>query len=182
MPVIFGYGSLINPRSAEKTLGRSLCSNELSCTTLPDHLRSWTARDCIKLKAGDQIRPCEALFLDLTASPGSSCGGVAIQVCERELRMLDTRENAYERCAVELMCSEGKLIQAFAYMMPESEKIHQGIILARYKQIIDDALSEYPESFARRFWQDTAPTASQVVEGEYIFEHVGQNKAAGRSL
>lgn len=182
MPVIFGYGSLISPSSAAKTLGRSLCSNELSCVTLPDHIRSWTAPDAIKLQAGGQIQPCEALFLDLTASAGASCGGVAIRVCESELRMLDIREQGYERCPVELMCSEGRAIRAFAYMMPDAEKIHKGIILARYKQIIDDALVDYPESFSERFWQDTAPSANQVVEGEYIFQHVEQNKAAGRSL
>ena len=183
MPVIFGYGSLINPRSAEKTLGRALCQHQMGCATLPGYLRSWTAPDCIKLQSSDnQIHSCDALFLDLTANAGKSCRGVAIEVCEHELRMLDIREQGYERCPVELQCSAGKSLQAYAYMIPEAEKFHQGIILARYKQMIDEALTDYPASFAQRFWQDTLPSENPVVEGEYIFMHRAQNKAAGRSL
>ena len=183
MPVIFGYGSLINPRSAEKTLGRSLCTHEMGCATLPNYLRSWTAPDCVKLQSIDKhIIPCDALFLDLTAQIGKSCSGVAIEVCERELRMLDIREKGYERCAVELRCNEGKVLPAYAYIIPETEKFHSGIILARYKQMIDEALPDYPNSFAQRFWQDTMPSENPVVEGEYIFMHQAQNKAAGRSL
>ena len=183
MPVVFGYGSLINPRSAEKTLGRSLCRHQMGCATLPGYLRSWTAPDCVKLQANDkQIHPCDALFLDLTANAGKSCGGIAIEVCERELRMLDIREKGYERCAVELRCHEGKPLKAYAYMIPDAEKFHHGVILARYKQMIDEALRDYPTSFARRFWQDTLPSENPVIEGEYIFMHKAQNKAAGRSL
>lgn len=183
MPVIFGYGSLINPRSAEKTLGRSLCRHEMGCVTLPGYLRSWTAPDCIKLQASDQqIQPCDALFLDLTADAQKSCGGIAINICERELRMLDIREKGYERCPVELRCSAGKPLQAYAYIIPDAEKYHDGIILARYKQMIDEALQTYPRSFAQRFWQDTLPSENPVVEGEYIFMHKAQNKAAGRSF
>lgn len=184
MPVIFGYGSLINPRSAEKTLGRSLCRHQMSCATLSGYIRSWTAPDCVKLQkaAGEQIRPCDALFLDLTANEGKSCGGIAIEVCQSELRMLDIREKGYERCPVDLTCSAGKKLQAYAYIIPEEEKFHQGIILARYKQMIDEALQNYPVSFAQRFWQDTAPSENPVIEGEYIFSNYVQNKAAGRSL
>lgn len=183
MPVIFGYGSLINPRSAEKTLGRSLCRHQMGCATLPGYLRSWTAPDCVKLQSSDnQIHPCDALFLDLTAYETRSCGGIAIEVCERELRMLDIREQGYERSLVELRCSEGKTIPAYAYMIPEAEKFHHGVILARYKQMIDEALRDYPGSFAQRFWQDTLPSENPVIEGEYIFMHKAQNKAAGRSL
>jgi len=182
MPVIFGYGSLINPRSAEKTLGRSLCSHQMGCVTLADYVRSWTAPDCVSLQIDEQIQPCDALFLDLTAYMGQSCSGVAIEVCERELRMLDIREKGYERCPVSLKCSEGKTIRGYAYIMPEAEKLHQGIILARYKQMIDEALQAYPSSFSNRFWRDTLPSKNPVIEGEYVFADCEQNIAAGRSL
>lgn len=183
MPVIFGYGSLINPRSAEKTLGRTLCQHEMGCATLPGYMRSWTAPDCVKLQSADnQIQSCHAVFLDLTLSAGKSCGGIAIEVCEHELRMLDIREQGYERHAVELICHEGKPLPAYAYMIPEAEKLHSGIILARYKQMIDEALQDYPDLFAQRFWRDTLPSDNEVVEGEYVFMHREQNKAAGRSL
>ncbi len=184
MPIIFGYGSLINPRSAEKTLGRSLCRHQMGCATLDGYLRSWTAPDNVKLQTSvdAQVQPCEALFLDLTAHRGKSCRGVAIEVCERELRMLDTREQGYERCAIELQCGTGDPLAAYAYIIPEAEKIHRGVILARYKQMIDEALQDYPSDFAQRFWQDTLPAANPVIEGEYVFMHRAQNKAAGRRL
>lgn len=180
MPIIFGYGSLICRKSAEKTLGRSLSANDIHCANIRHHVRSWTAQGDVKLLINNRVRPSDALFLDLTESPNNHCNGVAIRVSQKELLQLDIRECCYERSVVELDTGDGQLIEGFAYRVPKEEKQHYGITLASYRQIVDDALSEYPKTFSQQFWDTTLPSEAVVVEGEYIFEDCAQNAAAGQ--
>lgn len=179
MPVVFGYGSLISRASAEKTLGRSLCSNEMCHTMLRNHVRSWTAQGDVKLLANNSVRPCDALFLDLTQHEGIHCNGVAIKVSEAELRQLDIRECCYERCMVELDNGTGEYTKGFAYRVPEEDKQFYGITLAAYRQLVDEALLDFPEHFRHQFWETTLPSEAMIVDGEYTFENCAQNAAAG---
>lgn len=182
MPLVFGYGSLMNPLSAEKTLHRPLCREDFHCAVLHDYVRSWTAPGCIRLQKNGSIRPCDALFLDLSHSPGRCCNGVVVEVSEVELLRLDIREQGYERCVVELEFTGGHCQEAFTYVMPECTKQYEGVIAAQYKQMIDEALRAFPADFAAEFWQTTQPSAAAIVEGEYVFENCAQNQAAGRKL
>lgn len=182
MPYLFGYGSLINRSSAERTLGRSLCCHEVHCATLADYIRSWTARDCVKLKKDGQVTPCDALFLDLSPQQNAQCNGVVIQVDQRELSRLDIREKGYERITVNIQLGTEQTLQAFAYMIPEVNKREHGIILRRYRQLIEDALGDYPETFARQFWANTQTCNAPLIDGDYIFDCSQQNAAAGRSF
>lgn len=182
MPYIFGYGSLMNRTSAERTLGRSLCCNEIHHAILNDYIRSWTAKDCVKLRKDEQIIPCDALFLDLTQQQSTQCNGVIIKVDQRELCRLDTREKGYERVAVELRLNEQQTLQGYTYIIPEANKQSQGIILGRYRKLIEDALSGFPESFTQQFWASTKACDEPVVDGDYVFTCCEQNAAAGRSF
>jgi cation transport regulator ChaC len=182
MPFVFGYGSLMNPLSAEKTLRRRLYREDFQCATLHDYVRSWTAPGCICLQDNGWLRPCDALFLDLSHSPGSSCNGVVVEVSAQELQALDIREQGYERCVVELEFENGGCLEGFTYVMPECTKQHDGVIAAKYKQMIDEALLAFSADFAAQFWQSTRPSPAALVEGEYIFADHAQNQAAGRSL
>nr|CAA6812884.1 MAG: Unknown protein [uncultured Thiotrichaceae bacterium] len=122
------------------------------------------------------------LFLDLSRCPGESCNGVVVEVSEEELAALDIREQGYERCVVELECDDGSCFEGFTYVMPDCTKQHEGVIPARYKALIDDALQAFPPTFALTFWETTQESQAMVVEGEYVFENCAQNKAAGRTL
>lgn len=181
MPIVFGYGSLINRSSAEKTLGRTLCKNQICCATAHHFMRSWTARGCVRLQVKEKIIPCDAVFLDLTASQGGQCNGVVIEVSQRELAQLDIREKGYERCVVELETPEG-LVSGYTYVIPEADKFGHGIILGNYKKIIDEALQELPDSFGAQFWESTLASDVPVMDGNYIFEDCEQNGAAGHCL
>ena len=179
MPLIFGYGSLMNRESAEKTLKRSLTANDLCPAMIQNHLRSWTAKADVKLLLDKGPRPCDALFLDLTEIPGTSCNGVAINVTDEELLYLDTRECGYERCEVELILETSAHVKAFAYRVPLADKEHYGITLAKYHRVIEDALKEFPAAFVEQFWDTTLASEAMLVEGDYIFEDCAQNAAAG---
>ncbi|HPE62159.1 MAG: gamma-glutamylcyclotransferase [Thiothrix sp.] len=181
MALVFGYGSLLNPASAARTLKRPVGHGELCCGVLHGFLRSWTAATRITLCIDGE--PCchQALFLDLTPCAGSSCNGVCLEVTDSELQALDLRERGYERRQVEVEF-DGRCDSAWTYLKPGDAKQYQGIIAACYIDLIKEALQHYPDAFVSHFWASTLPTDAAIVQGEYIFADCEQNRAAGRQL
>jgi len=183
MPLVFGYGSLMNMMSAEKTLHRVMHQGDFKSAVLHGHSRSWTAPSCIRLQhESGRYLPCDGLFLDLSPSHTQSCNGVVVEVSELELAKLDVREHGYVRTVVELELEGVLLVEGFTYMMPIEAKQHEGIIPARYIRMIDEALASFPASFSDTFWETTQTSDAPVVEGEYEFVNCAQNNAAGRVL
>ena len=183
MSLVFGYGSLMNMMSAEKTLDRVIHQGDFTSAVLHGYSRSWTAPSCIRLQQEcGKFLPCDGLFLDLSSSQNTQCNGVVVEVNETELARLDVREHGYVRSVVELELECGSLCEGFTYMMPEEAKQHEGIIPARYIRMIDEALKSFPASFADTFWETTQKSDAPVIEGEYEFENCAQNNAAGRVL
>jgi len=181
MSLVFGYGSLMNMMSAEKTLCRVMYQGDFQSAVLHHYARSWTAPSCIRLQQEcGRFIPCDGLFLDLSPSHGQRCNGVVVEVSEQELAVLDVREHGYARCVVELELACGSLCEGFTYMMPVEAKQREGVIPARYKRMIDEALKSFPASFADTFWETTQESDAPVVEGEYVFENCAQNNASGR--
>ena len=183
MPHVFGYGSLMNMMSAERTLHRVMHQGDFKSAVLHGYARSWTAPSCIRLQQDcGKFLPCDGLFLDLSSSHKQRCNGVVVEVNEEELAKLDIREHGYERSVVELELECGRLCEGFTYMMPAEAKQHEGIIPARYIRMIDEALKSFPSSFADTFWETTQKSDAPVVDGEYEFVNCAQNNAAGRLL
>ena len=183
MSLVFGYGSLMNMMSAEKTLDRVIHQGDFTSAVLHGYSRSWTAPSCISLQQEcGEFRQCDGLFLDLSPSQHTRCNGVVVEVNDAELARLDVREHGYERTVVELELEGGQLCEGFTYMMPKEAKQHEGIILARYIRMIDEALKSFPASFSDTFWETTQKSDAPVIEGEYMFENCAQNNAAGRLI
>ncbi|MCB1622423.1 MAG: gamma-glutamylcyclotransferase [Thiothrix sp.] len=179
MALIFGYGSLLSPASAARTLQRPVCHSELCCGVLHGFVRSWTAATRITLCIDGELCCHQALFLDLTPRSGSSCNGVCLEVTDSELKALDVRERGYERRQVEVEY-DGRCTRAWTYLMPGTAKQSQGIIAACYIDLIEEALQHYSEAFTSHFWESTLPSDAVIVRGEYVFADSEQNQAAGR--
>jgi cation transport regulator ChaC len=104
---VFAYGSLVDPPSAAKTLGRE-------AESLPARLAGWRrrwsqARDNLEVEKTFAIEPGGALprwimGLNIEPDPGrpASVGpnGALIEVTEAELTALDRRELRYDRVEV----------------------------------------------------------------------------------
>ncbi len=105
---VFGYGSLVDHRSASVTLGRELASEEI----LPARARGWWRR----FSQARDNRACEKTFaladtgeipdwilgMNVERAPAGEppVNGALIVVSEAELERLDIRERRYDRADV----------------------------------------------------------------------------------
>ncbi len=89
MSLVFGYGSLMNMMSTEKTLDRVIHQGDFTSAVLHGYSRSWTAPSCIRLQQEcGRFLKCDGLFLDLSPSQ-NTCNGVVVEVNETELVRLE---------------------------------------------------------------------------------------------
>src|SRR5262245_6968014 len=124
MSYLFGYGSLLSPGSAARTLQRPLTSADLSPARVPGFRRTWTAAAEVTVTQESVPRDYTARFLDLSAVPGSICNGVLLEIHESEWNRLDLRERNYRRVEVPAEL-DGEIVPAFAYIVSAEEKSHQ---------------------------------------------------------
>lgn len=80
---IFGYGSLINKESQEKTF----LSNNRNTAILLDHQRLWNAR----------IEEKGFTVLGIQKQENKRCNGILIEIKKEDLKKLDLRESHYSR-------------------------------------------------------------------------------------
>ena len=179
MDYLFGYGSLLSPASAARTLQRPLTMADLLPARIRGLKRTWTAAADVVVTERGVSRDYTALFLDLSTAPGLTCNGVLLEVTGGEWTRLDLRERTYQRIVVQAELN-GKRVSAFTYIVHDEEKKHDGVVLVGYLEIVQQALLEYSEKFQREFWSSTEEPAVSLISGDYVFKDIEQNQAAGR--
>lgn len=101
---VFGYGSLVSPASAGRTIGREFVLGvDAAIATLPGHRRRWNYGSLTQRGTwhhdGAAVHGV-VVALGLEAAPDASCGGVILRVDGAELARLDRREVDYDRTDV----------------------------------------------------------------------------------
>jgi len=164
---VFGYGSLADPRSAARTLGREVRA------VIPARLGGWRrrwseARDnrrCEKtfaLEPGGEL-PDWVLGLNVEPAPEAPVeegpNGVLIEVTEDELEHLDVREVRYERADVTGLVSCGGTRDAEGIAASANGGDAPGAPAHRFDLVI--AYTAKPEHFAPE------PPAGAVILATY---------------
>lgn len=178
MPLLFGYGSLINRESVARTLKREIHPDDLRLAHIEGYRRTWTASIPIQMKFPSDAKTENALFLDLSQS-SESCNGVLLELSDHELTAMDLREKGYQRIDVIAQCGTQRL-PAETYIVPETAKSSVGAVLEHYVELIETGLSHYRQDFSQRFWSSTDPIPKRRINGEYQFRDPHQSAAAGR--
>jgi cation transport regulator ChaC len=103
---VFGYGSLVDPESLGRTLGRTVTPG---VDFIEAELAGWGRRwnygvghvtGAWRTAGGDLIDDGVIVALGLVASPGESVNGVVARVSDLEVAALDVRERDYDRVDV----------------------------------------------------------------------------------
>lgn len=165
---IFGYGSLINPKSIAKTLGRTLAGGELFPCRLVGYRRVWDVVDEILDPNAARKR---AVFLNLRPDPSASVLGVGFYLSAAELRALDVRERNYDRVDVSGHLQPSVPAAAFTYVAKAEHLVadQEVCVLTRYEAIIEEGLEHWGPDFARAFRETTSPHGFPRFEGAYTF-------------
>lgn len=88
---LFGFGSLINLSSAQKSFKRVLTQNDLISVKIKGYERVWNAIESIKFEDGI----VNGVFLNIQKNENSILYGVVIKITEEELEVLKLREKNY---------------------------------------------------------------------------------------
>ena len=88
---LFGFGSLINLISAQKSFKRVLTQNDLIPVKIKGYERVWNALESIQFKE----KQVNGVFLNIQKKEDSILNGVVIEISKEELEILKLREKNY---------------------------------------------------------------------------------------
>ena len=161
---LFGFGSLININSAQKSFQRVLKQEDL----IPVEIKGY-----------------ERVFLNIRKTANKSIYGVIIKITEEELEVLKLREKNYSCITIS---SNNILNKDFkddliAFMTTNEEKIAKqndknSFIPLKYIDILNEGLKNYDESFVNNFKTCLQNLPFSIKEGIYTFSDPIQHNAA----
>ena len=172
MSYVFGYGSLVSPASAARSLGREV--GELRAAHLRDYRRDWGIG--VPVVFDDGTRATGA-FLDVQADPGSVVLGALLRVSEDELRVLAAREAQYNTVDVTRAIAEEVDGSVYAFVGRAEHRAGDRMLPQRYIDLVAAAVSTRGEAYAAEFWATTEPADLPRRDGTYRFADPDQERA-----
>lgn len=178
---LFGFGSLINLASAQKSFKRVLSQDDLIPIRIKGFKRVWNAVESIAF----QDEMVNGIFLNIQKDDTSILNGVAIKITLEELEILKLREKNYSCINIE----KNRILNSdinndlIAFMTTNEEKIAKigdknSFIPAKYIDIVKNALENYDNDFKKDFESTFQDYPFPLKEGIYTFTDPIQNKAA----
>ncbi|MEM1071197.1 MAG: gamma-glutamylcyclotransferase family protein [Planctomycetota bacterium] len=188
---VFGYGSLVHPDSAARTV-RGPWSPFHIARLWPAELagmnRAWNYEQEI-VSVQDAARR-SVRFLGLEAASGARCSGVLVPVRGDDLDRLDTRERFYDRVDVteqiiydeEFLRARDRYRRVYTYVPREpADPAGHVVIPETYRTTLTSAKELWGPRFAKMFASlDALPDGCETFGGKYRFPDAEQNAAAGR--
>ncbi len=185
---VFGYGSLVDPRSAALTLGRRVEQ------VWPARLVGWrrrfsAARDNLHsektfARVSDGWVPPAVLALNLEPDPDrrkEPPNGALIEVTESELVRLDLRELRYDRIDVtadvrseSVVDTDGsdRVTQVFAYVAKAEHRPTRppkdAVILTTYSAVVEAAFATMGRAALQTYHRTTGPPPAPLMDGRLV--------------
>lgn len=180
---IFGYGSLINLKSATKTLGRTIRDQDVFTVEAQHFSRIW--RLVVPVIVDAYIdNPVNAVFLDIEKQHGKVINGIIIEVSLDELKNLDIREKNYNRVDItDYILPQIQRNKVYAYQgKPDffAENFSNPKILIQYLNILHKGLEHQGKEFTEKFEKTTQSHSFEMINGFYKFLDKKQNIMTGR--
>ena len=178
---LFGFGSLINLASAQKSFERVLTQNDLIPVKIKGYKRVWNALESIVFD-----KECvDGVFLNIQKDENSILYGVVIEISQKELEILKLREKNYSCITIKTqdILSQNIKNDLTAFMTTNPKKIaslgsSNCFIPSKYIDVVKNALENYDEDFKENFKEIFQNYPFAIKEGNYTFLDPIQNKAA----
>ena len=179
---LFAYGSLVDPGSAEITLGRPV---ELAdVVRLDGWRRSWTVgRDNHRVektfaRTDDGSLPdwCLGLNLERDADSDRAPNGALIEVGEDDLDRLDIRELRYRREDVTAALPASGFGRVVAYVARDEHYMPDppsgAVVIASYVRAVEEAFDSLGADALDLFRQTTGTPPVEVVEAKLVRDRI----------
>lgn len=184
---LFGFGSLINLQSAQKSFKRELSQEDLIPVKITGYKKVWNSIENIDF---EDIKNVNGIFLNLKEDKTSSVCGVLIKIDEKELEMVKLREKNYSCININPKQVKNMDIkeEIIAFMTTKKDKVAQKgdkncFIASKYIKLVKDALKSYDEQYQKEFIEETfVDFPFELKDGTYSFSDPVQNKIAREGL
>ena len=181
---LFGYGSLINLSSAQKSFKRVLKQEDLIPVNISGFNKVWNSIENINFDGVD----VNGVFLNLEKSPSNFTNGVIVKITDQELELLKLREKNYT--CISIKASQANIAldeDIIAFMTTNKEKIAKKadkncFIPAKYIDILTSAFSSYSQEFIKEYSKCLKDYPFELKQGTYTFSDPVQNKFAKQGV
>ena len=184
---LFGYGSLVNILSAQKSFHRTLEHKDLVPVVVQGYEKVWNSIEHVIFE--DEEQQSDAVFLNLHQDMRKSTNGVLLKIDEQEFANLRLREKNYACVEIDPKKIQGLTIdeKIYTFMTTDIEKIaHKGktdcFIPQRYIDLLERGVASYDEAFRSQFIQSYSDLPFEIKDGTYNFSDPIQNKYAKDGL
>ena len=182
---LFGFGSLINLASAQKSFKRVLTQNDLKPVKIKGYERVWNAIESIAFEE----EKVNGVFLNIQKNKESILDGVVIEISNEELEVLKLREKNYSCITIKSNDVINKTFDSdlIAFMTTNEEKLAKigdvnTYIPNKYIDVVKEALKNYDDDFVKGFEKTFQNYPFVLKEGSYIFTDPIQNKVAREGM
>lgn len=182
---LFGFGSLINLNSAQKSFKRELSYDDLIPVTIKGFKKVWNSIEHIEFDGVD----VNGVFLNLQKDETASTNGVVVKITDEEFEILKLREKNYSQVIIKASDITGVDIDedAIAFMTTNEEKIAKAgdencFIPAKYIDILTNAFEHYDDEFVQEYKKCLEDLPFDLKEGTYSFSDPIQQKFAKQGM
>ncbi|UTJ05317.1 hypothetical protein [Arcobacter roscoffensis] len=183
---LFGFGSLINLNSAQKSFERELSYDDLIPVTIKGFKKVWNSIEHIQFDGVD----VNGVFLNLQKDETTQTSGVVVKVTPQEFEILKLREKNYSQVTIKACDVIGAELDedVVAFMTTNEEKIakignENCFIPAKYIDILTNAFENYDTSFVEQFKKECLEDLPfELKQGTYSFSDPMQQKLAKEGI
>jgi len=181
---IFGYGSLVNIKSAQKSFKRELQQEDFIPVVVNGYKKVWNAIEYIIFEKEEKVT--NGIFLNLekgsTLSTCSTCGTL-LKITQEEFNFLKLREKNYSCIEIESISGFETNEKIYTFMTTNKEKLANKyskncFIPKNYIKLLEEGLKPYSNEFKEEFIKSYSSFPFSIKEGTYTFSDPIQNKFA----
>lgn len=178
---IFGYGSLVNINSAQKTFTRELKHEDFIPVVVNGYKKVWNSIESIIFEGEKEIS--NGIFLNLEKDLNSSTNGVLLEITLEEFEFLKLREKNYSCIEIESVQDFKTDKKIYTFMTTNKDKIAKEnskntFIPQKYINLLEDGLINYSSEFKKDFISSYSNYPFKIKDGTYKFSDAIQNKFA----
>jgi hypothetical protein len=178
---VFAYGSLVDPESAGRTLGRAV--QPVGPVALTGWRRRWSlCRDNLRseksfaVEPGGEVPPF-VLGLDIARDEAAPApNGVLIELSEGELERLDRRELRYDRVEVTEDVEAAGFDRIWTYAARAEHRCAEpppgAVILATYAETVERAFEALGPAQLSRYRETTEPPPVRLVDARLVEDRI----------
>ena len=182
---LFGYGSLINLSSAQKSFKRVLTQDDLIPVKIKGYERVWSALESIQFE--EEI--VNGVFLNIRKNENAILNGVIIEITQEEFEVLKLREKNYSCITIESkdVIDNNFSSNLIAFMTINEKKLARigdinSFIPSKYIEVVQNALKNYDDNFKKEFEKSLKNYPFPLKDGLYTFTDPIQNSAAREGI